>query len=268
MILVALVAGLSVPLFRAMTMRRHWLFSLASALAGVCFVVAAIFTTGFDAHRRKTDDVFYFLDADAGIAQWVSTDARTDEWTSQFIPDGSKQGSLSTVFPWVKQASLEAEADKANLPAPDVRVVEEKPDDIKGTMTVRLRLLSQRGAPMLIFYIDTGAVSRAVLEGKTLVGGPDASGGAGKTLRVSFAAPPPEGLELVLETRLNARLRLAAEDLSYGLPDIPGKTFRPRPDYLMPLPSYRASDTTVIRRTFELGALPTDPPGAAHPGGQ
>ena len=72
------------------------------------------------------------------------------------------------------------------------------------------------------------------------------------SLRVSFAAPPPEGLELLLETRAGAHAYLTVEDLSYGLPELPGQNFRPRPEDAMPVPSYRTSDTTIVKRTFDL----------------
>ena len=71
-------------------------------------------------------------------------------------------------------------------------------------------------------------------------------------MRVSFAAPPPEGLELRLETRADAPLRIAVEDLSYGLPEIPGQNFRVRAEDTMLVPSYRTSDTTVVRKTLSI----------------
>jgi hypothetical protein len=40
--------------------------------------------------------------------------------------------------------------------------------------------------------------------------------------------------------------------LSYGLPDAPGLSVRPRADDSMPVPSYRTSDTTVVRTVFGL----------------
>src|SRR5205085_1188958 len=65
MLLVALLCGLLVPHFRALTFRRRWLLPAASAVAGVCFVAAGLARAGFDARHPKADRVFYFLDADA-----------------------------------------------------------------------------------------------------------------------------------------------------------------------------------------------------------
>jgi hypothetical protein len=75
---------------------------------------------------------------------------------------------------------------------------------------------------------------------------------AGAPLRVSFVAPPAEGLELIVETDAAAPFKLGVEDLSYGLPEAPGLNVRPRGDDMMPVPSYRTSDTTVVRTLFSL----------------
>ncbi|PYT04481.1 MAG: hypothetical protein DMF65_01975, partial [Acidobacteria bacterium] len=192
---------------------------------------------------------FYFLDADAARARWVSTDAALDDWTSQFIAAGARKSSLAEIFPWTKQSCWEADANAADIEAPVAQVLEDRTEgDVR---TVRLRLSSPRRAPMLLFYADaTAGLRRAVLDGKSLID--DAQGVENKTLRVSFAAPPPEGLELRLETRADAPLRIAVEDLSYGLPEIPGQNFRVRAEDTMPVPSYRTSDTTVVRKTLSI----------------
>jgi hypothetical protein len=266
MLLVALLCGLLVPHFRAVAFRKRWLLPAVAALAGLCLVAAGLARAGFDARHRKTDSVFYLLDADAGRARWMTTDAAPDEWTSQFVPPGAGSESLAGVFPWMIRQAREQEAPAAALPAPDVQVLEDRTEG--DARTLRLRLTSARRAPMLLFYVEPGAdIRRAALDGKPLVDGPprgegDArpgEGGARNGLRVSFAAPPPEGLELLLETRAGAPARLTVEDLSYGLPELPGQTFRPRADDAMPVPSYRTSDTTVVKRTFDLSHLAARP---------
>ena len=253
MLLVALVAGLLIPHLRALTWRRRWLLPAVAATLGVCFVIAGLARAGFDARRRKTDSVFYFLDADAGRARWVSTDAASDEWTSQLIkPDATQKGSLTDVFPWVRQPTREAEAPAFALPAPDVRVIEDRTDgDVR---RLRVRIASARSAPMLFFYTGPESdVRRATLDGKTILDEESkATDGARSNLRVSFAAPPLEGMELFLETRADAPLNLVVEDLSFGLPEAARQTIRPRSDDTMPAPSYRTSDTTIVRKSLAL----------------
>lgn len=253
-LLVALVAGLLVPCLRALTSRRRWLLPAVAAVIGIGFVVVGVARAGFDARHRKTDSVFYFLDADVGRALWISTDAASDEWTSQFIkPDAARKGSLAAVFPWTRMQTLEADAPGVvTLAAPDVQVLEDRTDG--NVRTLRLRLASERRAPMLIFYTGPeSGVLRATLNGKAILDGESkATDGALIGLRVAFAAPPPEGLELFLETRAGAAVNLVVEDLSFGLPEAPGQSFRPRPDDTMPAPSSRTSDTTVVKKTLTL----------------
>jgi hypothetical protein len=107
---------------------------------------------------------------------------------------------------------------------------------------------------MIIFYADAETrVRKASLDGKPLYasdsGARDAAAGP---LRVSFVAPPAEGLELTVELDAAAPFKLGVEDLSYGLPEAQGVSVRPRPEEMMPVPSYRTSDTTVVRTVFSL----------------
>lgn len=251
-VMVVLPASLLAPHFRALTVRRRLLLPALALLAAVGCVCLGLARAGFGPAQRRTNSVFYFLDADAGRASWVSTDATLDAWTSQFFGAGARQENLSSVFPWTRQSVWQADAPAASLAAPAVEVLEDRTDG--DARTLRLRLRTTRLAPMLIFYADADTrVRRASLDGKPLFS-PDANtrDGAGMPLRVSFVAPPPEGLELTVETDAAAPFRLGVEDLSYGLPESQGVTVRPRGDDSMPVPSYRTSDTTVVRTVFGL----------------
>lgn len=251
-VMVVLPASLLAPHFRALTVRRRLLLPVLVLLLGVGCVYFGVSRAGFGPAHRRTNSVFYFLDADTGRASWVSTDATLDAWASQFFVAGARQDNLSTVFPWTKQSTWQADAPAASLPVPTVEVVEDRTDG--DARTLRLRLRTTRSAPMLIFYADAGVnVRRASLDGKPLFSA-DANTQDGERvpLRVSFVAPPPEGLELTVETDAAAPFRLGVEDLSYGLPEAQGVTVRPRGDDSMPVPSYRTSDTTVVRTVFGL----------------
>ncbi|HKG14470.1 MAG TPA: M20/M25/M40 family metallo-hydrolase [Pyrinomonadaceae bacterium] len=251
-VMVVLPASLLAPHFRALTFRRRLLLPALALLAGVGCVCFGLARVGFGPVQRRTNSVFYFLDADAGRASWVSTDATLDAWTSQFFGAGARQENLSSVFPWTRQSVWQADAPAASLSPPGVEVVEDRTEG--DARTLRLRLRSTRFAPMLIFYADAGVnVRRASLDGKPLFSADaNTQGEANAPLRVSFVAPPPEGLELTVETDAAAPFRLGVEDLSYGLPETQGVAVRPRADDSMPVPSYRTSDTTVVRTVFGL----------------
>lgn len=251
-VMVVLPASLLAPHFRALTVRRRLLLPALALLLGVGCVCLGLARAGFGPAQRRTNSVFYFLDADAGRANWVSTDATLDAWTSQFFGAGARQENLSSVFPWTRQSTWQADAPAASLPVPTVEVVSDTTDG--DARTLRLRLRSARLAPMLIFYADADTrVRRASLDGKILFAADaNAQREANAPLRVSFVAPPPEGLELTVETDAAAPFKLGVEDLSYGLPEAEGITVRPRGGDSMPVPSYRTSDTTVVRTVFGL----------------
>jgi hypothetical protein len=250
-VMVVLALGLLAPHFRALTLRRRLLLPVLAALVGIGCISLGLARATYSPTQRRTNSVFYFLDADAGHASWVSTDASLDAWTSQFFGEGARRSeNLASVFPWTKQPTWQADAPAASLTPPGVELVEDRTDG--DARTLRLRLRTQRLAPMLLFYADSGTkVRNASLDGHALM----SAGAPGVTeppLRVSYVAPPAEGVELTVETDANAPFRLGVEDLSYGLPEAPGLSVRPRSDDMMPVPSYRTSDTTVVRTVFTL----------------
>jgi hypothetical protein len=266
MLLVVLLAGLVVPLFRALTTQRRWLLPAVAALAGLGFVIVGLMLAGFDSRHRKTNSLLYFLDTDTARAEWVSTDASLDEWTSQFVKADARSESVEAIFPWSKQPGRKSDAPALALDPPDVQVLDDRTEG--DTRTLRLRLSSMRRAPVLIFYADpTSDIRRATLNGKTLLVGEagaheavtSAREGEKNPLRVSFISPPPEGLELVLETGAAAPLRLFVEDLSFDLPEIPGQTFQPRGADMMPAPSPFTSNTTVVKKMLDLEPRPMQP---------
>lgn len=251
MILVVLALGLVTPLLVQLNAARRLALPFALALAGVAFIAMGIMTAGFDEHRRKTSSVFYHLDADTNAARWASTDAALDEWTSQFIPQGSSRESLAAIFPWSRQQAWIAVAPVTELPAPFAEVIEDKTSgDVRH---VRLRLSSPRRASLLLVYLDpANELLSARLDGKLLSGGAgeSSSEGAANPLRFAFAAPPPAGIELALEVRAARPFKLTAQDISYNLPTFPAQPLQARPSHSMPTPSVAASDTTVISKSF------------------
>ncbi len=252
MILTVLLTGLFVPqLLSLLTARGRWLLPVVLAVAGVGFVLAGVNGSGFDAQQKKVNSVFYLLDADAGRARWVSMDARADEWTSQFVGEGASRESVAHVFPWLRPHGWQRDAPAVSLPAPGVEVLEDRAAG-EGVRSLRLRLTSARRAPsMLVFTEPETEVRRAFVNNRPLI---ESSVDAPQGLRLSYAAPPAEGFELRLEIRDTSPLRLVLEDISYELPGVPGPAFQPRPPYMMPAPSSRSSDTTIVRRVFRLDA--------------
>ena len=91
----------------------------------------------------------------------------------------------------------------------------------------------------------------AVIDGKGITSAePDQPSAPPAPLRLSFYAPPAEGVELTLELRAARPLKLALRDVSYELPAINGQPAAPRPPDTMPPPSSLAGETTVVSKAF------------------
>ena len=250
-VLLALLAGLAAPLLRRAAGPRAWLGPALTVLAGLLVLAVGLAASGSDARRPKVNSVFYLLDADAGRGRFVSADAAPDECTTQFVGEGARREPFELIFPWARAQGHAADAPAAPLAPPAVEVLEDRPG--AESRTLRLRLTSPRGAAALVAHTEGGTeVRRAEVGGRAVVehraGAPEAHA---QGLRLAYAAPPPEGFELVLVLAPASPLRLVVQDISYGLPELPGRAYAPRPAGMMPAPSSRTSDTTIVRKTFE-----------------
>ena len=65
---------------------------------------------------------------------------------------------------------------------------------------------------------------------------------------VRYFAPPPEGVELTLETRSDQPLVFKIVDQSYGLPSLPN-SFKTRPENVIPAP-VPTTDSTLVAKSF------------------
>jgi hypothetical protein len=241
MVLVVLVLGLVSPLFSTRGIR---LAPAALAASGALFIGIALATGTFDVHRRKANSVFYHLDGNTAEARWLSGDDVLDEWPAQFFSSGASKQSLADIFPWSTQEVWRAVAPAVPLTAPFAEIAkDETSEDIR---RVVLKLTPARRVTMLLVHVDPATeIVGASYREKTLRVRDEAS----SPLRLAFAAPPPEGVELTLEARAGKPLKLTVQDVSYELPSFPGK-YAPRPADTMPVASFRASDTTVVGKSF------------------
>jgi hypothetical protein len=246
-VLIALLAGLAAPLFR----RAAWAWPVLTICAGLALLAYGLATAGFDARRPKVNSVFYLLDADAGRAQFLSADAAPDEWTAQFVSPDARPEPLERVLPWSRARARAGEAPAAELAAPAVELLDDRAD--ARARTVRLRVTSPRGAHALLAHTEgpTEVLRAHVGRHEVVARAPGSEEAHAYGLRLLYAAPPPEGVEIVLELAPSSPLRLVVQDISYGLPELPGRAYAPRPAGMMPAPS-RTSDTTLVRKTFEL----------------
>jgi hypothetical protein len=206
---------------------------ISAFLIGIVVLGAAIGTSGFSATRPGTDQIRYHLNADTGQAVWQSYDQRLDEWTRQFFPSSTGQGPF------------QAKAPSVALAAPTATLLG---DTLSGGMrTLRVQVASPRHAAYATVLVETqGEIVAASLDGYPF----DVSGlsqSARQRLEFSYYGLPDQGFQLTLQVASAAPVKITVQDLSNGLPSIPGMTIRLRPADLMPAPRDWLDPTVVVK---------------------
>lgn len=214
----------------------RWALPIVAGVVALACLLGGSLTAGFDAAHPRPNTIFYGLDADQGRAYWIGL-ADPDDWTSQFLPAGQVQtldASTSLPFQDVPASSapvLEAAPPRAELLAATAE------GEVR---TLRLRVSSARGAPLISLFLDLDTeVISVTVAGKPLA----------PTHAINLATPPPEGFELELKVRGAGPLRLTVVDQTYGLPTLAGVSYRPRPPDMMEQPSHTGDATLVSKRS-------------------
>lgn len=233
--------GLLISQLDFMLRPKKWLLPAIAILVGLTFISVAKFTSHFDRNSRKTSSLFYAVNANVGRAMWASLNRRPDEWTSQFLTSSTERSSALD-FAGQDLTVLSADAPFLALPAPDAKTISDVTTN--GIRTLNLRVTSGRQAPCLIVSLDDGIKVRAcVIDGKRYDQNPK------DEWRMRYFAVPPEGLELGLEIEEQPNIVLRVTDVSPGLPELPGLSFKPKPDYLMTSPEL-FNDGIVITKSY------------------
>jgi hypothetical protein len=252
MVLVVLLLGLLLPLLELISASRRW---PGSVVPGSVIVVSLVLLVGisvtsrFDSARPKMNSLFYCLNADTGSATWASSDEKTDEWTAQFLSPKPESESLPQIFASNSSASfLQSQAPVALLSAPEIKVLDDQRSAGEGR-TVRLQITSPRRAAVVSLYLDSNSEILASSINGQEIAGADRSPDSPWSLR--YYGIPAEGIEIGWRIRSTQPLRLRVVDQSYGLPVIPGSSYRSRPGYMSPFPA-AINDSTFVSKTFTL----------------
>jgi hypothetical protein len=209
--------------------------ALLAAAGCLAFLVAAGLDSGFSPQHPRPNSLSYTLDAGEGSATWTSSDRQLDAWTGQAITEESRSARTDGV-------GWQAPAPVLSLAAPEIELVDEQ---VTGTVRqLKLRVRSARQAPILRLraWNDLAQVLTMSLGGCLLEA--DQPNGNVRYLRLTYHAPPPEGIEIALSISTGEPLQLTVEDESYGLPA--ALDLQPRSAEMMPKPSHRTDRTTVL----------------------
>jgi hypothetical protein len=236
-----LPVGLLISQLDFMLRPKRWLLPAIAILVGITFISVGKFTSHFDRYNRMKSGLFYAVNANTGKAIWASLDLRPDEWTSQFLTNSTERSSALD-FAGQDMSVLSGDAPALPVPAPDIQVVSDTTTD--GIRSLNLRIRSARQAPCIIVSLNHETKVRAfVLDGKRYDQHPKDG------WRMRYYAVPAEGMELILEMEQQPNIVLRVTDFSPGLPEVPGASFKPRPDYLMISPEL-FNDGLVVSKSF------------------
>lgn len=246
-VMVALVGGLLIPHLALIRSSGKWWLPIGATVAAAIFITAAIFNPGFDRQHPRSDSLFYVLNADTGKAVWASNDMAADEWTSQVLQGNVQRTSLTEYLPLNPNKYLNAPAPAIATQPADIRVLS---DSTQGDVrTLSMRVTSTQGALNISVPRDANVeIVGAAINGKRAE---NVKTSAGNTAawELNYLSPPKEGFDLALEVKGVRPVPLKVLGLTYALPEVPGVTLKPRPDYIIPSPS-ATSDQSLITKSF------------------
>jgi len=250
MFFVALFVGLLLPQLAVLEKTSSgWLVPGLAALLCLAFLGVGELTAGFDAERPKPNIVSYELDADTKEAVWKSPGEDFDEWTSQFFTEKTRPASYATfLLPgWLDLDGIKGPAPAVDQPPPRVERLDDTTEG--GTRTFRLRVASSRDAPNAAVSVQApGEIVAASVDGKRID-----RHGVPKNLRdqlaFSYAGMPERGFELSLTVDSSEPVEVTVQDISEGLPEVPGMEIEPREPWMMPLQT-QAMDPTKVKKSF------------------
>ncbi|MFQ4141704.1 M20/M25/M40 family metallo-hydrolase [Chlorogloeopsis sp. ULAP02] len=250
-VMVVLLLGLLIPHLCLMSMPNKWLLPLTSILISLSFILFGSFTAGFSAQHPKPNSIFYGLNADTGQAIWASADEKPDEWTSQFLSQDIKQIKLAEYLPTLSRKFLTSQAPVVPLTPPNLELISDK--IIGGVRNLQIHITSPRQARVLRVFVDSNTkVLAAAIDGKPIDNNfKDTHTELEKVWGLNYFALPQEGIKLTLEVKTSQPVKIRVVDQSDDLPEIPGKSFQQKPNYMMST-AFRLSDATLVSKYFTL----------------
>lgn len=246
-VMVVLLSGLFIPHFASIRASAGRWLPIGATVAAAVFIAVAIFNPGFDRQHPKSDNLFYALNADTGKAVWASSDVAKDEFTSQIFSGNVQRSALPEYLPLNTNNFLNTPAPVISLQPADVRVVN---DNTQGDVrTLMMRVTSSQSVVNISVPRDANVqVIGATVNGKRLESiTTNTTNPAAWQLR--YWAPPKDGFDLALELKGARPVPLKVLEQWYALPEVPGVTLKPRPDYIVPSQSPN-SDQSLVTKSY------------------
>jgi hypothetical protein len=218
-------------------------------------LIAGSLTAAPDATNPQADSIFYALNGDTGQALWISEDSQPDVWTSQFLGAASRRGELPELFPQLSDEFLYAPAPVLDYAMPQVDLLSDR--STGSTRTLRLHVTTPSQVPWVEVSIgSTSPISAITFAGTRIPyqDDPAQSHPNGYLKTCQYWLPPAQGFDLAVEVVPPGNVKVFVRDYRFGLPQIPGFTYHPRPADRMPrarefLPKNK-TDTVLVTKSF------------------
>ena len=212
----------------------------------IILLIAGSVVLQIDKRHPQMNNLFYAFNADTGRAVFASSDAKRDDWTTQFLSHNFERNPMPDFFPGSGRLYWQSEASAAQLVGPQASVMTDHTEN--NVRTLSFRVTSPRRAPVVAIYTapDTEVLDASV-DGNRAFGesaDPSRPGPPMKNWGLQFYALPAEGIEVMLKLHDGKPFKMLVVDRSYGLPDA-----KPRPEYMIPTPS-AISDVTLVSKSF------------------
>jgi hypothetical protein len=239
------------PFFSDVTSRWRWGVPVTAAAATAACAILAWSAPTFSADRPERLNLTFFQETGGSEARWLASPQ------SRTLPAAMREAApfgreLDKPYPWSTAATVfAAPATPIDSAGPELQVLERGTQD--GRRLVRARLLSPRGARVVVLVIPADRVASLRMKGQevpqrttqeeqraALVRGP-----APRMRSYACLTVPPEGLEVEIAIAGDDPVEGYLLDQSAGLP-VGGEALQhARPKEATPIGS---GDTTVVAR--------------------
>jgi hypothetical protein len=246
MILFLLLLGLLTPYLRFVVVAPFkWGLPATALTVSLAFLLIGHIKPAYDKGNPKPDSVIYLLDSDKNEALWASSNRNQDQWTSQFFTRAAEKKSLSNYFPNNERLFLVDKAPAVGLVADGLQVLDDRTND--GLRALHFKVQAVRGSRITSLYVEPGVkVLSAVINGKRIEYD-ERPGNAPNSWELSCISIPPDGVDVILETRQSGPVKLKMLSQSDGLPQIANLSLKPRPADLIPA---MGSDLTLVSKSY------------------
>ncbi|MFG2631448.1 M28 family peptidase [Streptomyces sp. NPDC048473] len=249
LVLAALLAAVLLSLLEPLPPRRALTAGmLAVTVAGVGTLVVGTALDGYNAEEPRPVSLGYVLESDTGKATWVSDGDSSQPAVGKLLT--GEPARFEDRVPALDDAVLANGAAKA-APLDTPRTANVSSTEADGVRTVRFRIQGPADAHTIAVHADTRAhqILDATVEGAKLTGGPKRPG-SGWGWSFDYAAPPADGLDVVVRIRGKGPLPIRVVSTAAGLPGGVGAPTLAADQSWTSWPS--VAGQTFVVRTFRL----------------